>query len=90
MATTTTTNTTAVECITNIEQSIIPLLKICSSAMKDAGKYFAPFSGTVNIHNRNDAERKRRLMLAEEERVQQEQQQQLLALVAASFACCAS
>ncbi|KAL7497702.1 hypothetical protein ACHAWT_005801 [Skeletonema menzelii] len=63
-------SSTTVECITNIEQSIIPLLKICSNAMKDAGKYFAPFSGTVNIHNRNDAERKRKLMLEEEERVQ--------------------
>ncbi|KAK1734357.1 hypothetical protein QTG54_014864 [Skeletonema marinoi] len=56
----------SVECITNMEQSIIPLLKICSNAMKDAGKYFAPFSGTVNIHNRNDAEKKRRLVLEEE------------------------
>eukprot|EP00984_Skeletonema_dohrnii_P020218 scaffold9787_cov200-Skeletonema_dohrnii-CCMP3373.AAC.1 len=36
--------------------------------MKDAGKYFAPFSGTVNIHNRNDAEKKRRLVLEEENR----------------------
>eukprot|EP00985_Skeletonema_marinoi_P012352 scaffold5944_cov102-Skeletonema_marinoi.AAC.4 len=59
-----------VECITNMEQSIIPLLKICSNAMKDAGKYFAPFSGTVNIHNRNDAEKKRRLVLEEENKAQ--------------------
>lgn len=65
---TATANTT--ECITNIEQSIIPLLKICSTAMKDAGKYFAPFSGTVNIHSRNDAEKKRRLVKEEDERVQ--------------------
>jgi len=53
-----------------MEQSIIPLLKICSNAMKDAGKYFAPFSGTVNIHNRNDAEKKRRLVLEEENKAQ--------------------
>ena len=68
--------TGAQECLTNITQSIIPLLKVCSNAMKDAGKYFAPFSGTVNIHNRNDAELKRRLVRQQDLRLQQQQQQQ--------------
>jgi len=59
-----------------MEQSIIPLLKLCSNTVKDTGKFFAPFSGTGNIHNRNDAERKRKLVLLEQQQQQQQQQQQ--------------
>ena len=64
----------ALEVRTGIEHSIIPLLKIASDAMKESSKYFAPFSGTVNIHNRNDSEKKRRLLLLEVEEQNKMQQ----------------
>ena len=45
----------------NIRNSIVPLLQITANTLRDAGKCFAPYSGTDRLHERNDVERRRKL-----------------------------
>jgi len=46
----------------NIRNSIVPLLQITADTLRDAGKCFAPFGGTLRLQERNDNERRKKLM----------------------------
>ena len=48
----------------NIRNSIVPLLQITANTIRDAGKCFAPYTGTERLHDRNDVERRRKLLLS--------------------------